>query len=154
MNIEDLKLKEQRSNRHCWYCSRRMLTGKKKRQNVETRSTREHLIPKSQGGTDSLSNIRNTCAYCNQLVGAWSLKTKLCYREFCLDEGINQVKLTLAAYDKPIEARIKAAKERKFSRKLLKRKCVLHVKWKIKRNENCCKWFSVLSEDQDDRSDI
>lgn len=45
-------------NDKCCYCGRNL-------NNMQR--TREHILPKSKGGTDSLKNLRPCCFECNQL---------------------------------------------------------------------------------------
>ena len=59
------------NNIHCKYC------------NCENplMMTKDHIIPKSLGGTDEESNIQTVCWVCNQLKGSLTHKQFLEYRK-------------------------------------------------------------------------
>src|ERR1043166_8431150 len=59
------------SSNRCWYCGR---TGK---------LTRDHVVPKSKGGTNRHNNILPTCYDCNQEKRNLSLEE---YRAYCHDK--------------------------------------------------------------------
>lgn len=53
-------------NDKCCYCDRPFREGLEK--------TKEHIIPKANGGTDALSNLKPCCYECNQLRSNLDLK--------------------------------------------------------------------------------
>ena len=66
----------------CWYCGEQ--TGR--RQAGPRRRTREHLVPKADGGTNHWRNIRFACSRCNGLADDWSLDKKVRLRSLLRSE--------------------------------------------------------------------
>jgi len=75
-------------NDKCCYCERPFT--------VKNFGTKEHIVPKSKGGTDRLSNLRPCCFECNQLksdldlnqfkANAWVI-IKILNRTFTMNEN-------------------------------------------------------------------
>ena len=51
-----------REGRTCWWCGRRVFYGRK---GDPLQATREHVVPRSHGGSGAQSNIVVACAQCN-----------------------------------------------------------------------------------------
>lgn len=63
---------------HCWYCGKQLILAEPKnpesREQVERWSVVDHVIPKSQGGSDDPSNLVPACWVCNSSKGTRSLE--------------------------------------------------------------------------------
>lgn len=71
-------------NRQCVYCGA-----------VDTRLEIEHLIPRSKGGTNRVSNLAIACHKCNQKKGAKDIKDFLSKKKELLNKILKRVKAPL-----------------------------------------------------------
>jgi len=55
------RLAAKKQARHCYYCNRLMTS------QPQLRCTAEHLVPRSECGRDSKSNIVAACKFCNAM---------------------------------------------------------------------------------------
>lgn len=56
--------------KNCYWCGRVLITNRRlKRERDGRSSTREHLVPRSAGGTGSRENIVRACTQCNSARG-------------------------------------------------------------------------------------
>ena len=53
----------------CYYCNLRVIV-KSMRNEHTMLATRDHVVPKSRGGTDAIANIVMACANCNGVKGS------------------------------------------------------------------------------------
>lgn len=116
--------KEQRGL--CFYCQLRMFDDQ----------TWEHLVPRANGGSNKLSNLRICHSKCNSVVGNLPIDDKLWLRELSLDHGsdafFRAASALSAAYGRiPVLVRPKGRRRPKnparSQRPVETRRCVLEI---------------------------
>lgn len=75
------------SEDRCWYCDRRLRPPRTRRQLHPATRTDEHLVAKSDGGSNHPANRRRACLRCNTFVGNWSLERKVKFRALIRRHG-------------------------------------------------------------------
>lgn len=69
-----------RDGDHCHYCNVKLLIGTTRGPVSKNRATRDHIVPKSFGGINSVSNYVLACSECNETRGN---SLFYCHCEFC-----------------------------------------------------------------------
>ena len=64
--MRSIKILWEKQDGKCYFCKQKtFLREPDQKKNSKCTATREHLIPKSQGGSNRVANIKMSCHYCN-----------------------------------------------------------------------------------------